>query len=379
MKQVTFFCDHPIPKQHPNAIRLMAIAKIFQALDYRVSLISSYPPRADEQPEGVFEDVRYCYLPLDRFREYFQNTEIPDLHLVATGRNTALAALLSERQAKHRIKTIYSVCERYSILDLRHQGREMFRSYADHLRVLNHYAPKAGNVIAISKYFERYYREKNCNVIRIPTIVDAETYPSDQERPEDKLRLAYAGTPGKKDYVAHVVRALDLLSPEEREAVVFHIYGVSPDDLRQKLKLPEPLLRRLGGSLVAHGRIPCEEVPGVIKNADFTVLLRPDNRRSKAGFPTKVGESMACGVPVLANLTSDLDECIIDGQTGIVCRGAAPGACAEAIRRALRLSEGEKAAMRDKAKEMSLSYLHYGSYIDGFRSFLDRLKPYDGR
>ena len=57
-----------------------------------------------------------------------------------------------------------------------------------------------------------------------------------------------------------------------------------------------------------------------IMNSDFTILLRDSKVSTNAGFPTKVSESLALGVPVLSNITSDLCNYIIDGKNGFVLK-----------------------------------------------------------
>jgi glycosyltransferase involved in cell wall biosynthesis len=59
-----------------------------------------------------------------------------------------------------------------------------------------------------------------------------------------------------------------------------------------------------------YGRVAHEKALKVVAGCSYTVLLRPLNRTSQAGFPTKVVESASLGVPVIANATSDIFDCL---------------------------------------------------------------------
>lgn len=43
-----------------------------------------------------------------------------------------------------------------------------------------------------------------------------------------------------------------------------------------------------------------------MKQSDWTIILRENSRLVKAGFPTKLVESISCGTPVLANRFSNV-------------------------------------------------------------------------
>lgn len=234
--------------------------------------------------------------------------------------------------------------------------------------------PKEGNIIIISELLERYYESRHCRTVILPTLVDMREYEAVSNAPKqpgEVLKIAYAGSPAKKDYVANAIRAVALLRDEERKRVQLHFYGPEKKQL-SALGIPEEFLEEYNETIICHGRIPYEQVKAKIAEADFTVLLRPDKRYANAGFPTKVGESMACGTPVIANLTSDLHKYIIDGQTGIVCRDETPESCAEALRRALSLTAEQRMQMHEQCLEMAKKAFDYHAYLDAMDKFLKK-------
>ena len=113
------------------------------------------------------------------------------------------------------------------------------------------------------------------------------------------------------------------------------------------------------------------EVKRQLAVADYTVLLRPNKKYANAGFPTKVGESMAMGVPVIANITSDLGKYLHDGIEGIICDDESPEACAKAIRKALSIDESQRKMMRKNARRQAEESFDYRNYIKPVQMYIE--------
>lgn len=107
----------------------------------------------------------------------------------------------------------------------------------------------------------------------------------------------------------------------------------------------------------------------LVAAADFSILLRPDERFTRAGFSTKFVESLSLGVPVMANLTGDIGTYLTDGQEGIVLDAATPKACRDGILRLLSMPREQWLVMRGKARDravLSFAYEGYSSALCGF-------------
>jgi glycosyltransferase involved in cell wall biosynthesis len=232
------------------------------------------------------------------------------------------------------------------------------------------YHVRARNIIPISRYLENYYCRKGCRTIRIPPTLDVKTTSArlDFNSGMEPLILAYTGVPGKKDLLNNVVEALLQVDPEGHH-VRLVVAGPKPEEL-----LRFPVLRRfrsssLPGCVKALGHLTHEEALNVVREADFSVLLRPRLKYAQAGFPTKVPESLAVGTPVICNITSDLGDYIHDGREGLICRNESVAACMETIERAIRLKSDQKESMRRAARsqaECSFDFRNYSKALDRF-------------
>ena len=124
--------------------------------------------------------------------------------------------------------------------------------------------------------------------------------------------------------------------------------------------------------LIFHGRVPQSDVPRLLSTADYSVLLRPLKRYAQAGFPTKLVESLAAGVPVMANRTSDIAGFVRDGKEGILLTDHGPAAFVDGVKRALALPPAQKDAMRRNARLQAEISFDFRVFVEKVGSFLQR-------
>ncbi len=183
---------------------------------------------------------------------------------------------------------------------------------------MKHTMKKIRNKIVISSFFDKYYSDSN-NIV-IPATCD----PSDEKwlkttdrvEPYDGVTLIYAGNPAKKDMVHTVINAVNHLSQEGKK-IRFLLLGISREEYLRKY-LPKLDSDNLTKSIVFLGKVSQNDVPAYYKHADYMILLRENNRKSNAGFPTKFAEAMTSGTPVIANPTSDIGKYIENGINGYI-------------------------------------------------------------
>lgn len=384
--RILLFAPFSFPDSCANAVRVIAFAKLLQKNGHDTEILGV------TAGEVVTDEIAFGI-------KYSMMHSLPYYGIHAYRRINALKKGLSDYLANNSydlvlLSHIYydyaDVFRKYSketgarlvinAVEWYERDNSLFQGFRGKINLiknriaLRYIHPKMKNVIAISTLLDKHYKDRGCNTIIVPTIVDMTEYysvASQRAKNCEKLVIAYAGSPARKDYILNAIYALPLLSKEELSKIELHFYGPELKVLYD-LGLSEELLNTYRDNIICHGRIPYAEVKAKIAAADFTVLLRPNKRYANAGFPTKVGESMACGTPVIANITSDLGKYIIDGETGIVCANETPEACAEGFRRALAMTTEEKTKMRRAAYDMANTGFNYLSYVDDMREFLER-------
>ncbi len=241
---------------------------------------------------------------------------------------------------------------------------------------MRYYHIKAKNLIVISKFLENHYNAKGCNTIRIPPIMDVKETATraNSYNSNEPLLLAYAGIPGKKDLLNNAIEALLQLDQNGMKVRLF-VAGPTPEDLIKLKVFHNNQLTSLPGCILALGRLSHYEALNLVREADFTVLLRPSFRYAQAGFPTKVPESLSVGTPVICNLTSDLGDYIHDGKEGLICRNESAGAFRETLERAIRLAPEQRKIMRKAARAQAERSFDFRNYSEVLHNFIQSALP----
>ncbi len=284
-------------------------------------------------------------------------------HVVVYGGLTAFAAWLHRWGADAGVPVLHDVVEWYDPRQLT-GGRWGPLWWSSELALRRAY-PRAAGIIAISSYLHDHYATRGVPTVTVPPVLDTAAVPWREEAGAGPNRsLIYFGVPGPKDLLGPVVRALD---------------GPLGRDLRLTVVGPEPGavladagLGRLPQSVQVLGRLPQPELTDLVRTADASLVIRPDERFTRAGFPTKFVESLACGTPVLGTLTSDLARYLVDGRTGLVLADTGDDAAHRALSRLRSLGTDELTAMRRSARRAAEQGLDYRGYVAEVADLLER-------
>lgn len=393
--RILMFSNFELPDSCANSLRVINFAKIFKALGHEVDVVGVSYSKSNELI-GTFHGIEYKMIQADlltginaykriiklkkSIRDYLESSSVtnPFDAILLSNIYFDFADVFADYAKKNQSDLIINSVEWYE------KDNVIFRGLAGKINLIKNRIAlkkihtKFGNIIAISSLLDNYYKERGCNTISIPTIIDFESEYSEikpRENNTSKIHIAYAGVPGKKDYITNAINAIELLTNEEKERVCFDFYGIKSENL-YSLGISKEFLHNNSSVIRCHGKIPYEQVKEKIASADFTILIRPQLRYANAGFPTKVGESMSCGTPVIANITSDLGKYIIDGKTGIICENETKEACAKAIKRAIGISPDERKKMRENAISMAKESFDYRVYIDVMDEYTKKLKGF---
>ena len=374
MSRIIYTGSFRFPDGDAGAARVLGIGKSLRAAGHEV-IFAGWEERGRHQdlekngyiyqgffyiPQGDLSSTSVTPLKrLLRFIQYGQNTlrwiETQDLQglkaiIVYNGGSWFINRLIILCR-RRGIRLIVDCTEWYASQSL--PGGKFGVPFLDNELRMRHFNVTANRVIAISSYLERYYLQRGCNVLRVPPLVDLqdEKWQVNYRLPADGdiLQIVYAGTPGKKDLLGNALRGLNTLR-EEGLSVKLHLVGPSREEVSECLGSDAPILDMMADMIVLHGRVPQSDVPHILATADYSVLLRPLERYAQAGFPTKLVESLAAGVPVIANPTSDIAEFVRDGIEGILLTDHSPEAFVAGVKRVLTLPLAQKEAMRINAK-----------------------------
>jgi glycosyltransferase involved in cell wall biosynthesis len=185
--------------------------------------------------------------------------------------------------------------------------REQKRSRNVHNFFLQLKVKMYDNLIVISDHLNDFYSElfpKN-KIFQIPILVDIDRFKNIELEVHNEKIITYIGyMGGNKDGLENLIEAM-LLVNEKNKNVRLQLVGGAPDKdmVRLRNKVDELGLDK---TIIFTGKKNSQEVPVILANSDILVLARPNNRQAKAGFPTKLGEYLACAKPVVITTTGEI-------------------------------------------------------------------------
>lgn len=269
--------------------------------------------------------------------------------------------------AKKKIKLVHDSVEWYS--------PEQFKLGALDLACINKnivnrvLIDKSMNVISISSYLHNYYTRKKIKSVQIPIVLAEKDY-CEKKMIGAEVQFMYAGQPGKKDNLHMVIEAFYLLNQYEKKNCKLHIVGCTKEQVISS-GVSIKYIEKLGEQLQFYGRIPHEKVLEMLVIMDFTLLMRsPELRYAKAGFPTKVAESLSRSTPVISNITSDLALYLIDGYNALVVEEYSVNSLKKALERSLKLDVNKRAVLCKNALHVAKNKLDYKHFIDQLKNVL---------
>lgn len=228
----------------------------------------------------------------------------------------------------------------------------------------------ADGIIAISNYFYDYYSKEKVNVIQIPPLFDWKF----SSKPAFKskyttINLVYAGSlAGGKDSIESALRAVMQLNQEE---IIFRfdIVGVTEAEIDNMVKNSD--WKKLG--IIAHGKLSHDKTLKIVRNADYSFLLRENKRYAKAGFSTKFCESMFQGVPVICTRVGGADSCVTNFCNGILIENNELETLLKVLNRIATMNRSEIMKMKLNAYNTAQRLFTPDAYISAFDNFIRNL------
>lgn len=281
-----------------------------------------------------------------------------------------LAKKLIKKKNKGEFRLINDSLEWYSKEEFNPLKPEIFEYYS-HERLMKKLLPGSSEIVAISKFLLEYFRDKGNSCMYLPAICDTSVVTSDKSPNFQRITVAYAGSPVRKDLFEPIVKAIAELPEEQKKRFQLHIVGSTAATIATNANVSEAFIAALGDCIRFIPRMPHSEVLKYLEKVDFTILIRPaEMRYAKAGFPTKVPESLSTGTPVICNFSSDLSSFLRDGFDSIIAVDDSTESVKNAFERVLSLSPEQRCEMYKNARKTAVEKFDYRLYIQPINLFI---------
>jgi glycosyltransferase involved in cell wall biosynthesis len=258
------------------------------------------------------------------------NAPPPDAVLFFANDPVTLTLAVGGAARLRRSVLLYDGCEMpfvYRQDDLRTRAA---RAVYDH-GFLNWY----DGILAISGLLEDYFTARvgtGTRVLRMPILVDCERFARGATSPpaDAEPYIGYSGSLASTKGISTLLQAFREVAVRHRD-MNLRLAGLAvPREYRDEL---EGQVRELGleGRVEFLGLVRSSELPDFLRGATALVIPHPAADFSAAGFPTKLGEYLASGTPVVVTRVSEVEDYLTDGETAFVCDPGEPRALAAAL------------------------------------------------
>lgn len=210
--------------------------------------------------------------------------------------------------------------------------------------------------------FYRPLAKKNARFLHLPMTVDFDRFPypvSDLSQARD---ITYCGDLSQaKDGVLTLIKAYALIK-DEFPNTRLKLIG-NNKDAAYIINLNKLIVESgLSNRVIQPGYIYSEQIPGQLYTSRLLVLSRPDNIQTRGGFPTKLGEYLATGVPVAVTSVGEISDYLLDGENAFIAKPDCVESFADAMRRAL---SDEKFSLKVGLAGRETAIAHFSHHHQG--------------
>ena len=229
----------------------------------------------------------------------------------------------------------------------------------------------ADGVIVISESLEKLLSnfKKNTRIIKIPIITDK---CSESRRISKNEMNPYILHPGAlsetKDGVTAMFGAYVKACSQSPVSLQFILTSdIMHPKLRQKI---DSILKKdkLKDRVIFKGHLPKNELKQFINSCTLAIINKPSNWQNDYNFPTKLGELLMAGVPLIVSKTGEMNKFLTDNETAFMVNA---NDVADISGKILYILKNPEIAFRvgQNGKKLALKEFYYLNHSDRLTAF----------
>jgi glycosyltransferase involved in cell wall biosynthesis len=273
------------------------------------------------------------------------------------------------------IPIFIEACEVWTSIPKEDLGSLTRRIVASWNRWLERWIPRlARGVIPISNRIASYYSELGVlrdHLFILPILVDVEQYRQRSDAEIASLRdtayLLSSGSLAEKDGLSYIIEAFGVIANDFPELVLVFTGQVSESAKQSVLAAFRKLGRR--ERVIFTGFLSREQLVWAYQHARALLCCRSNSAFANFGFPTKLGEYLASGTPVIATRVGDVGLYLGDGRNAFLADAEDAGSIAGCMRKVI--ADADAAAEVGRAGQLVAErYFWFPVYSESLTAFL---------
>jgi len=257
-----------------------------------------------------------------------------------------------------------------------------------YIKILTRYGDRIfDGLLVMTKTLIEYFKprvRKRARILHVPMTVDYERFINNNDKIAETSRyIAFCGYLGwnaegiNKDGVPTLIESFKIVSEKFSDVklylIGFTLYQNESDRLK---KLVSDL--GLNDKVIFTGKIDNKFIPKYLCGASLLVLSRPNSLQAKGGFPTKLGEYLVTGNPVVVTKVGEIADYLTDGYDAYLAEPDSVNSFAEKMLEALTNTE-ESRRIGLRGKENALKNFNYTVQVESVIRFIQDMKMKKGK
>lgn len=380
MKDRIVYIGSNLPDKTPAAVRVFSNVLALREYGYDVKIISTDIDFKDkfDQNEGIdtwhFKRARSIKEWLTSLIDVKSYTDIidsiGDVKVVIAYELPSIVFLRLRKYCKLRkIKLICETAEWQKWENLGHLGfvAKIIRLLDINLNM--RYAYKKGDGIIVSSHYFADYFKNSLPVLILPTLQCYRLDIVNDNMNNHPRKFIYAGGLGyQKDMLVEIIHAFAEIYERDFE---FNILGLTKEQYIERYKNDKLLIESINkrqNKIKFWGKVTHNIVLNELVKSDFSMIIRQASHRNNVGFPTKFGESINCGTPVIVTDFSDVVYYTMKYDLGIVTE---VNNIVDGIKRALDMDDISFQLMRQRCRDCKAFY--FEGHVNDIGEFVNNV------
>jgi len=248
----------------------------------------------------------------------------------------------------------------------------------NHFMGLKYVTKQADGLIVLSHYLKDFFIKKQHFeklILKVPNLTDPSAFIIHQTKSFKKgvFTIGYTGTPTHKDGIYDLINGFKYFTNKYPLTHLLIIGDLTNGksvigDLKQ---YAENL--NIENKITFTGLINFNKIPNLLNMCDALALARPSGRFAEAGFPTKLGEYLACKKPVVLTKVGDIKDYFKNNENAVL---VSPGDIRELAKGFEFLYNNPDKAkdIGEKGYQWMLQNLEYKKVSAEIATFIDTVK-----
>lgn len=393
--KIVFITSGSFPFGEAATNRLLSYAKGIVELGHRVNVILLNPAKKQSiksnSVKGEYNGIKFNYTskttiwPTRSFEKYFTLNKgiiygIKELYQLK--KNYSLDTIIILETNPYIILPFILFGKYFGIKLLHERAEYPFLNHNSVLKkvqlklYLNFLIKKFDGIYVITRSLQEYFKPyfKPYEKIKvIPMTVEPERFKISHNIPLlNDPYIAYCGSMyTDKDGLSILIEAFSYLIKDYPE---YKLVLIGDNSSKKGFMQIDSVIKKfkLEDKIVLTGLVQRDEMPQLLCNASILALSRPDNIQAKGGFPTKLGEYLSTGNPVVVTHVGEIPEYLTDGVNAYISKPDDPMAFANKLKEVIDdYSKAKEIGQRGKL--LAYGVFNYKIQASNIVNFIEKI------